>query len=144
MRTSRKITHKAAAFSLLFDMQKHIYSWVFASFSDFLINVWFMSYLTCWNCRRTWNLCCLLNIQLKKYWIKKNTNHSYWALKLYLFWAKAPFNSMKVSQNAKFSLQLFSAEGQKKIKIPSSTTISTLQIWHEGDINSLISLKKPL
>ena len=59
-------------------------------FLFFDINVWFMSYSTCWNCRRTWNLCSLLNFQLNRNQIEKNTNHSYWALKLYLFWVKAP------------------------------------------------------
>ena len=52
--------------------------------------VWFMSYSTCWNCCRTWNLWFLLNFQLNRNQIWKNTNHSYWALKLYLFWVKAP------------------------------------------------------
>ena len=37
------------------------------------------------------------------------------------------------SKNAKLGLQLFSAESEKKIKIPSLMTISTP--WHERDIN---------
>ena len=54
------------------------------------INVWFMSYVKCWSCRRTWNLCFLFNFHLKKIRSKIcNTNHSYWTLKLYLFWIKA-------------------------------------------------------
>ena len=49
-------------------------------------NVWFVSYWTCWNRRQTWNLCYLLNFQVKMYQISKSTNHFYWSLKLYLFW----------------------------------------------------------
>ena len=43
-------------------------------------------------------------------------------------------NSLKVSQIVKFGHSFFSAENEKKAKIPSLTTISTRRIWHEPDI----------
>lgn len=69
----------------------------------------------------------------EKYWIKKNTNHSYCALK------PRHLNSLKVSQNAKFGLQLFSLERQKKIKIPSSEilTIISLLFWSKQFLHKL-------
>ena len=66
-----------------------------------------------WNCR--WilklssilNLCFLFNFHLKQIRSKRSKNHSYWALKIYLFELKHLY-SLKVPQNAIFGRSFFS------------------------------------
>ena len=96
--------------SVLGHQNKHFHIFCFFSFMHQQVtNVLFISYLTCWNCCWTWNLCFLLNFQLKKNQIEKNTNHSYWVWSFISFELRH-LNSLKVSQNAKFGRSFFSAE----------------------------------
>ena len=110
----------------------------FLQFGIIWSNVWFMSYSKCWNCRQTWNLCFLLNFQLSRNQIEKNTLIELWS---FISFELRHLNSMKVSQKAKFSRSIFHLEIKKQTDIPSSMTISTLRIWHEPDINQYFWFK---
>ena len=74
-----------------------------------------------------------LIFSFKKIRSKRSKNHSYWALKLYLFWVKAWRCPKKQNLVAGF-LQLKKNKKQRfKIwqKFRCSTPISTLWIWHD-------------
>ena len=84
-----------------------------------------MPYLTCWNCRQIFSW---TEIRSKRIQI---TLLEIWS---FISFEIRHLNSLKVSQNAKFGRSFFSAENEKKTKISTLTTVSTLPLWHEPDI----------
>ena len=66
-----------------------------------------MSYLKCWNCCWSWNLCFLFNFQLKK--ISSKIIQISLIIKLWSFisFELRHLNRLKVSQNAKFGRSFF-------------------------------------
>ena len=103
----------------------------------FSTNVWFMSYYKCWNCRATWNICFLFIFS----WKTLQLNFAFWdtfLLLRFLNWNEIELQSSMGVNCIIFDLIFFQLKIKKKTKIPSSTTISTLRIWHELDKRLLL------
>ena len=95
--------------------------------------VWFMSYLTCWNCHPTRNLCFLLIFS----WEKLQPIFAVWDTFKLLRCLNSKETKLQSSIKmvcTRLDLMSFQLKIQKKTKISSSMTISTCRVWDEPDI----------